>query len=85
MVCDCLDCAERLAPILNIVNVCNFPAIDPQVAFTPGCNVDFQSIIRQQRDKLLNCCPFSDSQCRINSSIPVFVTASDCPFGGRFC
>jgi hypothetical protein len=65
MVCDFLDCAERLPSILGIVNMRNFPAIDPQVAFSPRRNVDFQPIVTQQRDKLLNCCPFSDGQCLI--------------------
>ena len=57
--------AERLTSILGIINVRNFPAIDPKMTFTPGRNVDFQPVIAEQSDKLLNCCSLSNSQSLI--------------------
>jgi hypothetical protein len=56
---------KGLASVLGVINMRNFPAVDLQVAFTPGRNVDFQSVIAEHRDKLLNCRSFSDSQCLI--------------------
>jgi hypothetical protein len=65
VVCDFLDRSECLATIPGIINVRNFPAIDPKMTFTPGRNVDFQPVIAEQSDKLLNCCSLSNSQSLI--------------------
>jgi hypothetical protein len=67
VICDFLDRPEGLTSVLGIINMRNFPAIDLEVAFTPRRDVDFQPVIAEQREKLLNGCSFSDRQCLVSS------------------
>jgi hypothetical protein len=44
-VCDLFDRAKRLAPIFGIIDMCYFPAINLEIAFTPRSDVYFQLVV----------------------------------------
>ena len=50
--------AKGLAPILRIVDVCNFAAIDHQMAFFPGSDIDFQLSLPTVRENSWTVAPF---------------------------
>jgi hypothetical protein len=39
------ELAKGLASVLAVIDVCDFPTVDLQMAFAPGCDVYFKSLI----------------------------------------
>ncbi len=79
MICDFLDRPEGLPSILGIINMRNFPAIDLEVAFTPRRDVDFQSVIVEQRKKIAERLLLFRQTMSGQFSIPTFLTSCSCP------
>ena len=42
---DLREVAKGLASVLCVVDMCDFPAVDLQVALTPGGDVDFKFLV----------------------------------------
>src|SRR5918994_6582322 len=56
------EVAKGLPPVLGAVDMCDFAAVDLQMAYTPRGDVDFKSLVSNHGDKFLNCRALSDRQ-----------------------
>jgi hypothetical protein len=48
------ELAKGLASVLGVIDVCDFPTVDLQMAFAPGCDVYFKSLVANRGDKFLD-------------------------------